>query len=139
MGNYLCNDQVDTRPVGSIVGVKPGKINLIGFFLNSDSRALLLYLQISGLDFEYVEINMLKGEHMTTEFKIAHPSMHLPIIQDGSQSIYGSSLIQMMHICNRYQNSPQKDRMNMTANLYKLNTLFAAFEQRVRPVTKRIR
>ena len=121
MGNYLCKDQADTiRPVGtvgSITGVKPVKINLIGFFLNADSRALLLYLQISGLDFEYVEINMLKGEHTTNEFKIAHPSMHLPIIQDGPQSVYGSTLIQMMHICNRYQNTPDMDRMNMSANL----------------------
>ena len=83
MGNSLCKDQVDTRP-GIIPGVKPNKINLIGFFLNADSRALLLYCQISGLDFEYIEINMLKGEHTTADFKKAHPSMHMPIVQDGT-------------------------------------------------------
>ena len=44
-----------------------------------------------------------------------------------------------MHICNRYQPTADRDRMNMKANFQKLNTLFATFDQRVRPITKRIR
>ncbi len=92
MGAALCKDQADTRP-GIIPGCKPGKINIIGFSLNADSRALQLYCEISGLDYEYIEINMLKGEHTTADFKKAHPSMHMPIVQDGTQSVYGSTLI----------------------------------------------
>ena len=63
----------------------------------------------------------------------------MPILQDGVQSVYGSTLIQMMHICNRYQTTPEKDRMHMRENLARLNSLFASFDQKVRPVTKRIR
>ena len=44
-----------------------------------------------------------------------------------------------MHICNRYQTTLDLDRMNMQANQAKCNQLFANFDQRVRPVTKRIR
>ena len=140
MGNTLCKDQADIRP-GIIPGCSLDKINVIGFFLNSDSRALTLYCQISDLDYNYVEVNMLKGEHTKEEFKKAHPSMHLPIVQDGAQSVYGSTLIQMMHIYNRHQASKgaNADRLHMEANLPQLNSLFAAFDQRVRPVTKRIR
>ena len=64
---------------------------------------------------------MLKGEHQTAEFKAAHPSMHMPILQDGTQSVYGSTLIQMMHMCNRYQPTLDQDRLNMKANLAKIN------------------
>ena len=101
MGAYLCKDQADTRP-GYIPGVQQDKINIIGFALSADSRALQLYCMISQLEFEYIEINILKGEHKTPEFIKAHPSMHLPIMQDGPHSVYGSTMIQMMHICNRY-------------------------------------
>ena len=92
MGSSLCKDQADIRP-GIIEGVQLNKINIIGFSLNADSRALLLYCQISGLDFNYIEINMLRGEHQTEEFRKAHPSMSMPILQDGTQSVYGSCLI----------------------------------------------
>ena len=50
------------RP-GIIPGVNLKKLNIIGFTLNADTRALQLYCQISDLDYQYVEINMLKGEH----------------------------------------------------------------------------
>ena len=59
---------------------------------------------------------MLKQEHQTEEFKAAYPAMVLPILQDGYQSVYGSTYIQMMHMCNRYQPTEAKDRMNMHAN-----------------------
>ena len=138
MGTALCKDQADTRP-RTVTGVAIGKVNVIGFFLNADSRALQLYCRISGLDYEYVEINMLEGQHQTEEFKSAHPSLHLPIVQDAYQSVYGSTLIQMMHLANRYQKTEEKDRLSMHPNLAKLNNLFATFDQRIRPVTKRIR
>ena len=92
MGATLCKDQADYRP-GIVTGVQPNMLNIIGFCLNSDSRALQLYCAISHLDYNYIEINMLKGEHKTDDFKKAHPSMHMPIVQDGVQSVYGSTLI----------------------------------------------
>ena len=133
-----CKESKDFRP-GLIEGVKPDKINIIGFCLNADSRALQLYCDISHLDYNYIEINMLKGGHKTEEFKKAHPSMHMPILQDGVQSVYGSTLIQMMHMANRYQTKPDADRLHMINNIQKLNSLFAVFDQKVRPVTQRVR
>ena len=93
MGAYLCKEQIDTRPGAMIKGVKANKINIIGFSLNSDSRALILYCQLSGLEYETVEIDMLKGEHQTAEFREAHPSGHLPVVQDGVHAVYGSTFI----------------------------------------------
>ena len=45
----------------------------------------------------------------------------------------------MMHMANRYQNKPDDDRLHMKNNLAKLNSLFAVFDQKVRPVTQRVR
>ena len=116
MGASLCKDQVDTRP-GAIASSSKIDINIIGFCLNADSRALQLYCQISQLPFRYTEKNMLKGEHMTAEFKKAHPSMAIPVLEDGNQSVYGSTLIQMMHLANRYQQNPDSDRLHMQNNI----------------------
>ena len=44
-----------------------------------------------------------------------------------------------MHIANRYQTHVDQDRLNMQANIARLNNLFAIFDQKVRPVTKRSR
>ena len=137
MGTTLCKEQENMRPTGSITGVDPSKINIIGFTLNADTRALRLYCDIAGIDAKFIEINMLAGEHKKAEFTDAHPSGHLPIVQDRAQSVYGSTLIQMMHMSNRY---PDKSSLHITKeNLPKLNNLFACYEQRVAPVMKRIR
>ena len=138
MGAALCKDQADMRPQ-TVKGVKYDKLNIIGFCLNPDSVALQLYCQASGLDFEYVEVNMIAGENKKPEFIEAHPSGHIPIMQDREQAVYGTSFIQMMHIYNRYQASGNKDRMNMKQNLAQLRKLFEMFDQRVRPVTQQIR
>ena len=91
MGGALCKEQIDTRPTPQ--GLNRLKITITGFFLNSDTRALLLYCQIAGLDYDYTEVNMLKGEHTTEEFKLKHPSMHLPVLEDGPNGVYGTTLI----------------------------------------------
>ena len=45
----------------------------------------------------------------------------------------------MMHICNRHQTHADKDRMHMKSNALKLKSIFETFDQRVRPITSRIR
>ena len=45
----------------------------------------------------------------------------------------------MMHIANRYQKDDDNDRLHMKNNKVKLNSLFAVFDQKVRPVTQRVR
>ena len=42
-----------------------------------------------------------------------------------------------MHLCNKYKRCDE--RLNMSANFTQLNRLFAAFDSKVRPVTRRIR
>lgn len=80
---------------------------------------------------------MLKGEHQSDEFRIAHPSGHIPVLADGVQSVYGTTLIQMTHLANRYKRADE--RLNMRSNFQQVNQLFAKFDARIRPVTSRIR
>ena len=56
-----CKESVDMRPEHVYKGVKTDRINIIGFFLNADTRALQLFCEISHLDYNYVEVNMMKG------------------------------------------------------------------------------
>lgn len=62
MGGSMCGESTDTRP-GVIAGKNKDKIQIFGFILNADSRALVLFCQIANLDFDYSEVDMLKGEH----------------------------------------------------------------------------
>ena len=61
-------------------------------------------LKKARLEFDYAEINMLKGEQDSEEFKTAHPSGVIPILEDHGQIIYGSTFIMMAHIAGKYKN-----------------------------------
>ena len=140
MGGTLCPGQSDSRPRPASVqrGVNKDRIEVYGYLLNADSRALLLCLRIAGLEnYEYVEVDMLKQEHQEEEFLRKFPSGTLPVMVEGQHTIYGTSQIQMQHICNRYQRAAE--RFCMSENKHDVNKLFSNFDSRIRPVTQRIR
>ena len=113
-------------------------IQVYGYLLNADSRALLLCLQISGLEnYEYIEVDMLKQEHTEDEFLSKFPSGTIPVMVEGNQTVYGTSQIQMQHICNRYEKANNK--FFMDENKHEVNKLFSNFDSRIRPVCQRIR
>ena len=95
----LCQAQKDLHRHGG-----DNQIKLVGFGLNSDTYAMQLVLKKARLEFDYAEINMLKGEQDSEEFKTAHPSGVIPILEDKGQIIYGSTFIMMAHIAGKYKN-----------------------------------
>ena len=56
---------------------------------------------------------------------------------EGQHTVYGTSQIQMTHICNRYTKAA--DKFFMEDHKEEVNKLFGNFESRIRPVTQRIR
>ena len=90
------------RP-SQVAGKNKDAIMIWGYILNSDTRALILCLQIAGLKYEYKEVDMLQQEHLGEEFKTLFPSGTIPVLVEGNHTVYGTSQIQMTHICNRYK------------------------------------
>ena len=139
MGNNLClcEQQTNMRPQVVIKGKNKELIELWGYLMNADSRAILLCLQIAGLEYQYKEVDMLKKEHQQDEFLSRFPSGTIPVLVEGNNIIYGTSQIQMTHICSRYEKASDKFFMNDYRD--EINRLYATFDSKVRPVTQRIR
>ena len=58
---------------------------MYGYTLNADTRALLLCLQIAGLEnHEYHEIDMIKQEHENEEFLRKFPAGTIPVMVEGN-------------------------------------------------------
>lgn len=79
------------------------KVKLIGFSLNAETYAMQLLLKKARISYDYVDVNMLKGEHESEEFEQTHPCKYLPILQDGQAFIYGGTFIMMQHLSNRFK------------------------------------
>ena len=60
MGNYLCKDQADTRPVSK-------KLTLWGDYVNADTKAILSVLMICNIEYEYRNIETLREEHKSSD------------------------------------------------------------------------
>jgi len=59
-----------------------GKMKVFGFKMSQPTRSILMLLQAESLDFEFVEVNALKGENRKPEFKSKFPSGLVPVIAD---------------------------------------------------------
>jgi len=56
MGNTLCKDQADTRPISRTLTVW-------GDYVNADTKAILSVLKICNIEHQYKNIETLKEEH----------------------------------------------------------------------------
>ena len=105
--------------------------------MNADSRAILLCLQLADLNYKYNEVDMLHKEHQQQEFLSRFPSGTIPVLVEGNNIVYGTSQIQMTHICARYEMAWTKFFMSDYRD--EINRLYSTFDSKVRPVTQRIR
>ena len=105
--------------------------------MNAYSRAILLCLQLAELNYRYNEVDMLRREHQQDEFLSRFPSGAIPVLVDGKNIVYGTSQIQMTHICSRYEMAASKFFMSDYRD--EINRLYSTFDSKVRPVTQRIR
>ena len=107
----------------------------MGDLINSDTRALLIILRIASVDFTFVPVDTMKGEHKTDKFLKEHPSGFLPVLIDGDMRIYGDVLVQITHVARRFQKV--NDRLNFKEYFKEVDQQYGFFRQRVKPLSIR--
>lgn len=70
-------------------------------YRNGRTLRALWALEEAGVDYEYVEIDLFKGEASTPEFLKINPAGKVPVLIDGEQTITESAAI-CLHIGERY-------------------------------------
>ena len=92
MGGQLCQEQVNNRPQSK-------QLTIWGDYINADTRAILAVMKIAGQDFEFKQINSLKGEHESNkEFEAISPSRDIPVITEGSYKIISGPVQYMTYL-----------------------------------------
>ena len=94
-------------------------------------------LHLKGLDYEYKEVNVLKGDQFKPEFMKMSPRSFVPVLVDGDVVIFESSAI-IMYLEEKYPQPsllPSKDDLPKRALNYEVNHfLFSVFIILVHPL-----
>lgn len=61
---------------------KTAKIILYGDYISQPTRAVLCFLKLANIPYEFKELRVFKGEHKTEEFKKINPNQKVPAITD---------------------------------------------------------
>ena len=69
------------------------KLRVYGNAFNSDTRTILTLLEISGVKFNYVEIDIFQGKHQEEEYLSKNPCGTIPMIIDNDCVLMGKTNI----------------------------------------------
>ncbi|KAL0375892.1 UNVERIFIED_CONTAM: Glutathione S-transferase zeta class [Sesamum calycinum] len=74
-------------------GESSKKLKLYSYWRSSCSCRVRIALNLKGLDYEYIAINLLKGENKTPEFLKLNPLGSVPVLVDGDITVADSFAI----------------------------------------------
>ncbi|XP_021740845.1 glutathione S-transferase 2-like [Chenopodium quinoa] len=107
---------------------KPKKIQLYSWWKSSSSARVRIALHLKGLEYEYKEVNVLKGDQFKPEFIKMSPRSFVPVLVDGDVVIFESSAI-IMYLEEKYPQPsllPSKDDLPKRALNYQVANLVAS-------------
>ncbi|XP_034103411.1 glutathione S-transferase 1-like [Drosophila nasuta] len=70
-----------------------GKITLYGLEASPPTRSCLLVLKALDLPYDFVQVNLLAGEHLQPEFLQKNPQHTVPVVEDDDACIWDSHAI----------------------------------------------
>lgn len=76
-------------------------ITLYGFKMSQPTRSVLMLLQAEKLDYEFVEVNALKGDNRKPEFKSEFPSGLVPVIKDSDGFPVEETAAILQYLCEK--------------------------------------
>ncbi|XP_057999095.1 glutathione S-transferase 2-like [Hevea brasiliensis] len=83
----------------------PKKLKLYSYWRSSCSTRVRIALNLKGLSFDYVAVNMAKGEHSTAEYLKLNPLGYVPVLVDGDTVVFDSFAI-LMYLDDKYPQHP---------------------------------
>ncbi|KAL6531544.1 Glutathione S-transferase zeta-1 [Orobanche minor] len=108
-------------------GEESKKLKLYSYWRSSCSCRVRIALNLKGLDYEYIAVNLLKGEQKSPEFLKLNPLGYVPVLVDGDIVIADSFAI-LLYLEEMYPQHPllprdlQKKALNyQAANLVSAN------------------
>ncbi|XP_038999796.1 glutathione S-transferase zeta class-like [Hibiscus syriacus] len=81
------------------------KLKLYSYWRSSCSFRIRIALNLKGLDYQYIPVNLLKGEQFSPEFQKLNPIGYVPVLVDGDVVISDSSAI-FMYLEEKYPQIP---------------------------------
>lgn len=96
------------------------KLKLYSYWRSSCSQRVRIALNLKGLEYEYIPVNLLKGEHFSPDFLKLNPLGYVPALVDGEIVISDSFAI-LMYLEEKYPQHPllpsdlQKKALNYQA------------------------
>ncbi len=81
-------------------------IQLYGTLLSGHVHRVQLFLGLLGLPYEFVPINMAKGENRTPEYLAMNPLGEVPVLRDGDAVLCDSTAI-LVYLALKYDSSGQ--------------------------------
>ncbi|KAK4424466.1 Glutathione S-transferase zeta class [Sesamum alatum] len=81
------------------------KLKLYSYWRSSCSCRVRIALNLKGLDYEYIAINLLKGENKTPEFLKLNPLGYVPVLVDGDIIVADSFAI-LLYLEEKYPQHP---------------------------------
>ena len=102
MGASLCKEQADTRPATR-------ELTVWGDYTNSDTRAILSVIKISGQSYKFENVNSLSKEHETNkQFGAISPNKDVPVITEGSYKIISGTVQFMTYLTSTREDLKKK-------------------------------
>ncbi|KAL7584939.1 hypothetical protein Lser_V15G44798 [Lactuca serriola] len=83
----------------------PKKLLLYSFFMSSCSFRVRIALNLKGLDYEYMAINLFKNEQHSPEFLKINPIGYVPALMDGD-IVLADSLAIILYLEEKYPSHP---------------------------------
>lgn len=76
-------------------------IKLYGHELSGNSYKVKLMLSLLGIDYKWIKVDLLKGEHQTAEFLALNPFGQVPLLIDNDMTLADSQTI-LVYLARRY-------------------------------------
>ncbi|XP_022895614.1 glutathione S-transferase zeta class-like [Olea europaea var. sylvestris] len=102
------------------------KLKLYSYWRSSCACRVRIALKLKGLDYEYIAINLLKGDQKSPEFLKLNPLGYVPVLVDG-EFVVADSFAILLYLEEKYPQHPllpkdlQKRALNYQVNNCWLN------------------
>lgn len=80
-------------------------IKLYGHELSGNSYKVRLFLQLLNLDYEWIKVDLLKGEHKSPEYLALNPFGQVPLLRDGETKLADAQAI-LVYLARQYGGEP---------------------------------